>query len=98
VIDVFNSCPARFRGDTLNSDNIKNSIENITDLRHIARDKTEKIFRYVHMRLEEKFKDYRRAFRGFDTNYDGTLSFKEFMNGLENLGIRLDIKEFRSIY
>ena len=50
------------------------------------------------MRIEEKFKDYRHAFRSFDKNYNGTLSFKEFMNGLENIGVRMSLEDFRTIY
>lgn len=91
VIDIFNQCPARLKGDNNNSDNFKMSIEHVTDMKHIAKDRTEKMIRFIHMRLEEKFRDYRHAFRSFDTNYDGTLSFKEFMTGLENIGVRLDL-------
>jgi len=50
------------------------------------------------MRIEEKFKDFRHAFRGFDRNYDGNLSFKEFMSGLENIGIRLSLEDFLKIF
>jgi Ca2+-binding EF-hand superfamily protein len=50
------------------------------------------------MRIEEKFKNFRIAFRSFDKNYDGNLSFKEFMNGLENIGIRLNLEDFLTIF
>lgn len=33
------------------------------------------VLRGIHSRIEEKFKDYRRAFRHFDINFDGALSF-----------------------
>ena len=50
------------------------------------------------MRIEEKFKDFRHAFRTFDKNYDGSLSFKEFMSGLENIGIRMNLPDFHLIF
>lgn len=33
------------------------------------------LFRLTHYRIEQKFRDYRHAFRHFDLNFDGTLSF-----------------------
>ena len=50
------------------------------------------------MRIEEKFKDFRKAFRSFDKNYDGNLSFKEFISGLENIGIRFNLEDFQRIF
>lgn len=51
----------------------------------------DKLFRYVHMRIEEKFKDFRHAFRSFDKNFDGGLNFKEFITGMEGIGVKLKI-------
>ena len=31
------------------------------------------------MRFEQKFKDYRKAFRQFDFNFDGEIEFNEFV-------------------
>lgn len=56
------------------------------------------LLRYIHMKIEEKYKNYRMAFRKFDCNYDGSLSFPEFMTGLEVLGIRYSLKDFRKVY
>jgi Ca2+-binding EF-hand superfamily protein len=38
------------------------------------------------------------AFRSVDKNYDGGLSFKEFIFGLENLGIKLKYEDFRLVF
>ncbi|CDW76593.1 ef hand family protein [Stylonychia lemnae] len=98
VIDVQMSCPSRLKGDSNNSNSFKVSLEYQTDIKNASNDKTDKLIRYVHMRIEEKFKDFRHAFRGFDRNYDGNLSFKEFMGGLENIGIRLSLEDFLKIF
>ena len=52
----------------------------------------------IHQRIEEKFKDYRRAFRHFDINFDGSLSFQEFIAGCEFSGINLTIQDFKYVY
>ena len=99
VIDIFNACPSRIKGDSNNSDAFKESLEFDFDIHckdHIT--KSEKLVRYVHLKLEEKFKNYRNAFRSFDKNYDGNLNFKEFMSGLENIGIRLSLQDFKKIF
>lgn len=92
------SCPSRLKGDSNNSNSFKVSLEYQTDIKNISNDKTDKLVRYVHMRIEEKFKNFRQAFRSFDKNYDGNLSFKEFMSGLENIGIRLSLDDFLKIF
>lgn len=59
LLNIYNSCPARLKGDSNNSDAFKRSIEHLKTVSHISKDKTEKIIRHVHMRIEEKFRDYR---------------------------------------
>lgn len=56
------------------------------------------LFRLTHYRIEQKFKDYRAAFRHFDLNFDGSLSFQEFVAGCEFSGIQLPIDEFKLVY
>lgn len=56
------------------------------------------MLRGIHSRIEEKFKDYRRAFRHFDINFDGGLSFQEFIAGCEFSGINLTIQDFRYVF
>lgn len=97
-LNIYNGCPARLKGDSNNSDAFKRSVEHLKNFSYICKDKTEKIIRFVHIRLEEKFKDYRHAFRSFDTNYNGTLSFKEFITGMENIGIRLELEDFKVLF
>ena len=53
------------------------------------------LLRQIHTRIEEKFKDYRRAFRHFDVNFDGKLTFQEFIAGCEFSGIHMSIKDFK---
>ena len=59
AIDVFMQCPSRLKGDSNNSDSFKVSLEYQTDLRTTNNEKTDKLIRYVHARIEEKFKDFR---------------------------------------
>jgi Ca2+-binding EF-hand superfamily protein len=52
----------------------------------------------VHARIEEKFKDFRKAFRSFDKNFDGGLNFKEFITGMDGIGIKLKLTDYRLIF
>ena len=50
------------------------------------------------MRFEQKFKDYRIAFRHFDVNFDGTVEFHEFIGGLESCGIMMPYEHYRQVW
>ena len=64
----------------------------------MAKDRVDRMIRLIHSRIEQKFRDYRLAFIGFDHNSDKSLSFKEFMSGLETLGIRFKLEDYRLIF
>lgn len=38
------------------------------------------------------------AFRAFDKNFDGGLNFKEFITGMEDIGIKLKLSDLRLIF
>ncbi len=61
-------------------------------------ERIDKLLQYVHARIEEKFKDFRKAFRTFDKNFDGGLNFKEFITGMENIGVKLKMTDYRLIF
>ena len=86
-----------FRGDSNNSDSFKKNMDTNKDLLD-DHARIDKLFRYVHMRIEEKFKDFRHAFRTFDKNFDGGLNFKEFITGMEGIGVKLKISDYRLIF
>jgi Ca2+-binding EF-hand superfamily protein len=50
------------------------------------------------MRFEQKFKDYRKAFRNFDVNFDGTVEFHEFIQGLELCGINMPYTDYKLVF
>ena len=50
------------------------------------------------MRFEQKYRDYRMAFRNFDVNFDGTVEFYEFVNGLEHCGIFMPLEDYHAVY
>lgn len=98
LIDVFNHTPARLKGDSNNSDGFKANIDNVSGSMNITKDRTIKNLKKIHMKIEEKFKDYRRCFRSFEKTEDGFLKLNEFVLGCENIGIRLSLEEFRHIF
>ena len=98
IINVYMSLPSLLKGDSNNSNAFKFSLEYQKEMNNLFMNKTDRLIKYVHIRIEEKFKDFRHAFRSFDKNFDGNLSFKEFMCGLENIGIILSLEDFQKIF
>lgn len=46
----------------------------------------------------QKFKNFRVAFRKFDMNFDGSINFREFMNGMAILGINFGLPDYRLVF
>jgi Ca2+-binding EF-hand superfamily protein len=98
LIDVFNHTPARLKGDSNNSDAFKACNENISRNFNISKDRSLRNLKKIHMKIEEKFKDYRRCFRSFEKVSDRFMKLNEFAIGCENIGIRLSLEEFKHVY
>jgi Ca2+-binding EF-hand superfamily protein len=58
----------------------------------------EKLLKIIHARIEEKYRDYRTAFRNIDKDFGGELEFKEFMTSFEEMGIHLKLADFKLIF
>jgi hypothetical protein len=97
IIEIYNNCPTFLRGDANNSDNFRSNMDTNKDLT-VSQDRVDKLFQYVHARIEEKFKDFRQAFRSFDKNFDGGLNFKEFITGMESIGVKLKLTDYKLIF
>ena len=65
-IDVFLQYPSQSKKDSNNSDSVKASMSFLDERRpaHLAR--THKLVRFIQSRVDEKFKDFRHAFRFID--------------------------------
>lgn len=58
----------------------------------------DKLLKIIHARIEEKYRDYRQAFRAIDKDFGGMLEFKEFMTSFEEMGIKLKLADFKMIF
>ena len=62
---------------TINFNGHKNSMKNSKSLNDLENkllkenSEIQQLLRQIHQRFEQKFKDYRIAFRNFDFNFDG---------------------------
>jgi len=61
-------------------------------------ERLEKLMKMIHIRIEEKYRDFRSAFRAIDKDFGGHLEFKEFMMALEEIGIKLRLSDFKLIF
>lgn len=73
---------------------------NLTDDEAIEflNERMEKLLKIIHARIEEKYRDYRTAFRAIDKDFGGQLEFKEFMLTFEEMGIKLRLSDFKLIF
>lgn len=58
----------------------------------------QKLLKRIHSRIEQKFTNYRHAFRAFDVNLDGQLNLEEFVECCEKQGILLPISDFQKVF
>ena len=58
----------------------------------------QKLLKRIHGRIEQKFINYREAFKAFDTNLDGQLDLEEFVQCCEKQGILLPISDFQKVF
>ena len=86
-----------FRGDANNSDNFKRSFDYNKDYSG-KQERIDKLFKYVHARIEEKFKDFRIAFRSIDKDFGGSIDFKEFVIGMDSIGVKLRLDDYKLIF
>ena len=56
------------------------------------------MIKQIHFRVEQKFRDYRTAFRKFDLNFDGGLSFEEFVTCCEWMGVSMPLTDFKMVF
>ena len=56
------------------------------------------LLQHVNNRILEKHKGFTYAFRRFDKNFDGSLNFREFVQGMGELGINLNLADYRLIF
>jgi Ca2+-binding EF-hand superfamily protein len=68
------------------------------ELPSLVNERIEKLLKSVHQRIEEKYRDFRQAFRAIDKDFGGNLDFKEFMTALEEIGIKLRIGDFKLVF
>ena len=57
-----------------------------------------RILEMIHIKIEEKFKSYRDAFRKMNIDFNDYISFSEFWKGLESIGICLRLTDYRQVY
>ena len=68
------------------------------ELPSLINERLEKLLKTLHSKIEEKYRDFRIAFRAIDKDYGGHLEFKEFMMAMEEIGIKLRLGDFKLIF
>jgi len=56
------------------------------------------LMKLIHTKIDEKFKNYKSAFRAFDNDYSGQIGFTELVEGLEMMGILLELDHMKKLF
>jgi hypothetical protein len=99
IIDIFLHCPSTLPWDNNRSTNFINSLERQPMMKTAnTYSRIDKLLQHVNNRILEKYKGFREAFRRMDKNFDGSLNFREFMQGMQEMGINLTLPDYRLIF
>jgi Ca2+-binding EF-hand superfamily protein len=53
---------------------------------------------FIWIRIQERFKTFSPAFRFFDRNADGKITFDQFVMALETLKVKLSSKDLHMVF
>ncbi|CAI2361416.1 unnamed protein product [Moneuplotes crassus] len=98
VLNIFYSLPIFKKGDSNNSDSFKNSQDQYGFKKIDLPDHLVSLMKLIHVKIDEKFKDYKDAFRAFDNDYSGNIGFTELVEGLETMGILLELESMKKLF
>ena len=98
IFKIFSNLPIVKRSQSNNSDCFKSSQDLYSEKDLKVASQLKPIFRLLHNKIEEHFKNYREAFRKFDVNHNNKITFADFAKGLEGMGVTLNLAVIRAVF
>ena len=99
IIAIYQHCPAVMPSQQNNSHNFLASLERLPILKTAEEyGRVDVLLQHVSNRIVEKYRGFTEAFRRFDKNFDGSLNFREFVSGMDEMGIHLTLPDYRLIF
>lgn len=99
IINIFQHCPSTMPLDNNKSTNFINSLERVPLMKNEKEyGRVDLLLQHVNNRIFQKYKGFTEAFRRFDKNFDGSLNFREFVTGLVEMGVDLNLSDYRLIF
>ncbi len=100
IIKIFQTCPATLSRDRNRSTQFTNSLERtplvVDSLENFKR--TDKLIQLAHFKILEKFKGFRECFRRLDKDFSGMLNFREFVQGMDEIGFHISLSDYRILF
>ena len=98
VLNIYYSLPIYKKGGANNSDCFKNSQDSYGFTTPSMPPHLASLMKLIHVKIDEKYKNYRDAFRAFDSDFSGVIGFTELVEGLEAMGILLQLDRMKQLF
>ena len=99
LMDLYISMPLIKKKDANNSDNLRKTL-GLFEQQNFAQipEDMEEIIKWIHYKIEQKYKNYKEAFKAIDINRNGIIEFREFFQGLDEMGLLLKLENTKRLF
>jgi Ca2+-binding EF-hand superfamily protein len=56
------------------------------------------LIQHANFKIIEKFKGFRECFRRLDKDFSGSLNFREFVQGMNEIGFEISLSDYRLLF
>jgi Ca2+-binding EF-hand superfamily protein len=60
--------------------------------------RADNLIQHANFKIIERFKGFRECFRRMDKDFSGALNFREFVQGMEEIGFQISLSDYRLLF
>jgi len=99
IIDIFQTCPSTLSQDRNQSKELWSILER-KPLVRVPEEfrRIDELIQNANFKVMEKFKGFRDCFRKMDKDFSGQLNFREFVQGMDEIGFSISLSDYRILF